>query len=199
MGGTVRNRTLPQPFQTIGAASRKTSASTIKRNERSAASFVACLLKAARVSPAAAKGYFRPRHPRREDELLVRSNIAEWLRDAGCVVVESDSGEAAIALCKSDMPIDLVFTDINLGGAASGWDVAETFRRYRPNVPVLYTSGKPTTINASFPAACSSPSRIKATMCSRRSSAWRPGLTEQIPRRRGSASRCPRAISAAGQ
>ena len=80
----------------------------------------------------------------------MRSNIAEWLRDAGCVVVESDSGEAAIALCKSDMPIDLVFTDINLGGAASGWDVAQTFRRYRPNVPVLYTSGnrRPSTLHS---------------------------------------------------
>jgi hypothetical protein len=35
-----------------------------------------------------------------------------------------------------------VFTDINLTGAASGWDVGECFRADRPNVPVLYTSGK---------------------------------------------------------
>jgi CheY-like chemotaxis protein len=47
-----------------------------------------------------------------------------------------------MALCKSDMLIDIVFTDINLVGAASGWDVAERFRSDRPDVPMLYTSGK---------------------------------------------------------
>ena len=43
-------------------------------------------------------------------------------------------------MCKSDMVIDMVFTDINLIGAASGWDVGECFQAARPKVPVLYTS-----------------------------------------------------------
>ncbi len=77
-----------------------------------------------------------------EDEFFVRYNIATCLRAAGYVVVETASGEEAIALCKSDMAIDIVFTDINLAGAANGWDVAECFRADRPNLPVLYTSGK---------------------------------------------------------
>jgi CheY-like chemotaxis protein len=77
-----------------------------------------------------------------EDEFFVRCTIATELRDAGYVVVESDSGEEAIALCESDTSIDIVFTDINLGGAATGWDVAKAFRMARPNMPVLYTSGK---------------------------------------------------------
>lgn len=77
-----------------------------------------------------------------EDEFLVRSNVVDCLRDAGYVVMETASGEEAIALCKSSMSIDVVFTDINLVGAASGWDVAECFRIDRPNVAVLYTSGK---------------------------------------------------------
>jgi CheY-like chemotaxis protein len=76
------------------------------------------------------------------DEFLVRYEIADCLRDAGYVVVEEASGEAAIALCKSDTSIDIVFTDVNLTGAASGWDVAERFHGDRPDVPVLYTSGK---------------------------------------------------------
>jgi hypothetical protein len=41
------------------------------------------------------------------------------------------------------MSIDMVFTDINLAGAANGWGVVDAFRAERPNVPVLYTSGKP--------------------------------------------------------
>ena len=77
-----------------------------------------------------------------EDEFLVRCDVADCLRDAGYVVVETASGEEAIALCKSNTSIDIVFTDINLVGPASGWDVAECFRIERPDVPVLYTSGK---------------------------------------------------------
>jgi CheY-like chemotaxis protein len=77
-----------------------------------------------------------------EDEFLVRSNIAICLQEAGYVVVETASGDEAIEFCKSGMSIDIVFTDINLVGSASGWDVAEYFRMDRPDVPVLYTSGK---------------------------------------------------------
>jgi CheY-like chemotaxis protein len=77
-----------------------------------------------------------------EDEILVRCGIAACLRDAGYVVVECDRGEEAIALCRSNRSIDIVFTDINLAGHSSGWDVGECFRKDRPNVPVLYTSGK---------------------------------------------------------
>ena len=64
------------------------------------------------------------------------------LREAGYIVVETPSGEEAIAICKSDMAIDMVFTDVNLIGAASGWDVGACFLAGRPNVPVLYTSGQ---------------------------------------------------------
>jgi CheY-like chemotaxis protein len=77
-----------------------------------------------------------------EDEFLVRCSIAERLREAGYHAVEAVSGEEAIAVAESAMSIDIVFTDINLSGAASGWDVAEFFRRDRPNAPVIYTSGK---------------------------------------------------------
>jgi CheY-like chemotaxis protein len=77
-----------------------------------------------------------------EDEFFVRYDVADCLRAAGYVVVETESGDEAIDLCKSDMSIDIVFTDINLTGAASGWDVAEHFRTDRPTVPVLYTSAK---------------------------------------------------------
>jgi CheY-like chemotaxis protein len=76
-----------------------------------------------------------------EDELLLKGTIVACLQDAGFWVVETESGEEAIAFCKSGLTIDVVFTDINLAGAATGWDVADAFRMNRPNVPVLYTSG----------------------------------------------------------
>jgi CheY-like chemotaxis protein len=77
-----------------------------------------------------------------EDELFLRLNIVSCLQEAGYAVVEAVTGEEAIALCHSDTSIDLVFTDVNLGGYASGWDVAECFRTVRPGVPVVYTSGR---------------------------------------------------------
>jgi len=76
-----------------------------------------------------------------EDEVLLRCSIAESLRNAGYTVIERSSGEEAIALSKSDISIDVVFTDISLIGLATGWDVADCFRADRPNVSVLYTSG----------------------------------------------------------
>jgi hypothetical protein len=34
-----------------------------------------------------------------------------------------------------------LFTDIRLGGALNGWDVAEIFRDRFPNIRVVYASG----------------------------------------------------------
>jgi len=77
-----------------------------------------------------------------EDDFFVRIDIADFLRESGYVVVETESGEEAIALRESGMSIDIVFTDINLAGRVTGWDVAECFRIDHPNLPILYTSGK---------------------------------------------------------
>ena len=68
-----------------------------------------------------------------EDDFFVRCDVAGCLREAGYTVIETESGEAAIALCKSEITIDIVFTDINLGGTATGWDVAKRFRSEQPD------------------------------------------------------------------
>jgi CheY-like chemotaxis protein len=39
--------------------------------------------------------------------------------------------------------IDVVFTDIQLAGSLSGWDVAEEGRTAQAVMPVIYTSGNP--------------------------------------------------------
>jgi CheY-like chemotaxis protein len=76
-----------------------------------------------------------------EDEFFLRFGIVNALREAGYSVIECGSGEQAVALCRSKAPIDVLFTDINLGGSVSGWEVAERFRKDRPDGAVLYTSG----------------------------------------------------------
>ena len=54
-----------------------------------------------------------------EDDFFVRCDIAGCLREAGYAVIETENGEDAIALCKSGMTIDMVFTDINLSGTGN--------------------------------------------------------------------------------
>lgn len=76
-----------------------------------------------------------------EDDWLVRYSIAEFLRSAGHAAVEADSGEAAFAILQKRDGLDVLFTDIRLGGEANGWDVAEAFRASHPELPVVYTSG----------------------------------------------------------
>jgi CheY-like chemotaxis protein len=76
-----------------------------------------------------------------EDEFFVRQDIARYLEDSGCRVLETATTEQAMAICRSDTPIDVLLTDINLNGRGSGWEVAEAFRAARPGIAVVYTSG----------------------------------------------------------
>ena len=77
-----------------------------------------------------------------EDEWLVRDTLAEYLRANGCHVIEAASGEEAVSLIDGkDQQLDVLFTDIRLGGKLNGWDVAERFRTHRPGIRVLYASG----------------------------------------------------------
>jgi CheY-like chemotaxis protein len=77
-----------------------------------------------------------------EDELIVRTHIADEFRARGWHVLEAASGEQAVDLIGANR-IDVVFTDIALAGAMSGWEAAEALRENVPDVPVLYTSGRP--------------------------------------------------------
>lgn len=76
-----------------------------------------------------------------EDEFLVRLAASETFSDAGFDVVQADSGERAFEILSGGSHIDVVFTDIRLGGALNGWDVAEEARTTRPDVRVIYASG----------------------------------------------------------
>jgi CheY-like chemotaxis protein len=78
-----------------------------------------------------------------EDDFFIRMTIADQLRDHGLTVIEAKSGEEAVAVLSEHdpSPIRVLFTDIQLGGPLTGWDVAEVFRRTNSTGVVLYTSG----------------------------------------------------------
>ena len=76
-----------------------------------------------------------------EDEWLLREVIGTYLRDAGCQVLEAESGETALAMLHDGAAVDVIFTDIRLPGDVNGWDVGEAARATRGDIPVIYASG----------------------------------------------------------
>jgi two-component system, response regulator PdtaR len=76
-----------------------------------------------------------------EDNGLLRAEIADALRSAGWRVLEASSGTFAVALISSEASIQILVTDIQLGGRLTGWDVADTAVTEHPEVQVIYVSG----------------------------------------------------------
>jgi CheY-like chemotaxis protein len=78
-----------------------------------------------------------------EDEFLVRLAMCEAFTDAGFEVLQAESGERAVEILGDGPQIDVLFTDIGLGGALTGWDVGERARAGRSEIQVIYASGNP--------------------------------------------------------
>jgi CheY-like chemotaxis protein len=78
-----------------------------------------------------------------EDEPLVRYRIANEFELAGWEVLHAGSGERALHMLEIHGDrITAVFTDIDLGGQISGWDVADAFRAAYPRKRIVYASGQ---------------------------------------------------------
>jgi CheY-like chemotaxis protein len=76
-----------------------------------------------------------------EDEALPRLDLVETLSEAGYGVFEASDAYQALDYLRNRYPIDVVITDIDLGVGPTGWDVAETFRAARSDIPIIYVSG----------------------------------------------------------
>lgn len=75
-----------------------------------------------------------------EDDVIVRCDIVDELHSHGWLVLETASGEEALALLR-DHDVDVVFTDIQLAGHVNGWDVGRVSRETQGDLPIIYTSG----------------------------------------------------------
>lgn len=78
-----------------------------------------------------------------EDEVFIRMDVAEVLREAGFEVVEAASADAALEFVESGEPVDLVFTDVQTPGVLDGLALAERIRARYPLMPILIGSGNP--------------------------------------------------------
>ena len=73
-----------------------------------------------------------------EDEVLIRLVIAQYLRDCGYRVIEAvHADEALLVLRKSEIAIDVVFTDVELPGSMDGFALAQWVRSNRPGMDVI--------------------------------------------------------------
>jgi CheY-like chemotaxis protein len=77
-----------------------------------------------------------------EDEELISMLVADDLRDRGFAVEEVATGEEALRHLRSGAPVDIIFTDVNLPGDIDGAELAELARQMRPDLPILYASGR---------------------------------------------------------
>jgi DNA-binding NtrC family response regulator len=76
-----------------------------------------------------------------EDNVLIRMAAAGELREHGFVVVEAYSAEEAVALLQAQLPVRLVFTDVQLPGAMDGLALAAAVAKTHPGVKIVITSG----------------------------------------------------------
>jgi CheY-like chemotaxis protein len=77
-----------------------------------------------------------------EDEELISMLVAEELRDRGFAVQEVATGEEALRHLQSGAPVDIIFTDVNLPGSIDGGELAKQARAMRPELPIVYASGR---------------------------------------------------------
>jgi CheY-like chemotaxis protein len=77
-----------------------------------------------------------------EDEALISMIVADELRDRGFVVEEVATGDDALRHLQSGAPVDIIFTDINLPGTIDGAELAKRARAMRPELPIVYASGR---------------------------------------------------------
>lgn len=77
-----------------------------------------------------------------EDEVLIRLDICEQLRDVGFSVLEAASAEDALALLRAGHSVDAVFSDYQLLGPLDGWHLRQAVAECFPDMAFILTSAQ---------------------------------------------------------
>ena len=76
-----------------------------------------------------------------EDDPDVRANTTSILRELKYTVLEASTGANALRILERHPEIQLLFTDVGLPGGMNGRQLADTARKLRPDLKVLFTTG----------------------------------------------------------
>lgn len=88
-----------------------------------------------------------------EDEPLISAVAAEALQEQGFEVEAVSNAADALRRLAAPSPIDALFTDVNLPGGMDGAVLAKRARELRPDLPVIYTSGRRSLVEQPNPVA----------------------------------------------
>ncbi len=77
-----------------------------------------------------------------EDEVLISHLVADWLSERGFAVHEVTTGDEALDYVGGGGEVDVMFTDVNLPGTIDGAELAARVRQMRPELPIVYASGR---------------------------------------------------------
>jgi len=73
---------------------------------------------------------------------MISDLVAAALGARGFDVHAVPDAEAALRYLESGSEVDVLFTDINLAGDMDGSTLAEVARQKRPDLPIVYCSGR---------------------------------------------------------
>jgi CheY-like chemotaxis protein len=77
-----------------------------------------------------------------EDEVLISDMMADILEEQGFQVHVAANAAEALRHIESNAVVDVLFTDIHLPGGMDGSALAERVRELRPDLPIVYASGR---------------------------------------------------------
>lgn len=95
-----------------------------------------------------------------EDDVMVRTAIAEALRAAGLQVIEAASGDEAWNFLLSGSHVDIIFSDVQMPGSIDGVSLAKRVKENYPAITVILTSGGPLSDPAAYPHFFAKPYRL---------------------------------------
>jgi CheY-like chemotaxis protein len=76
-----------------------------------------------------------------EDEILIRKNLAEELRDVNFRVIEAATAEEAWDYLQAGNTPDLIFSDVKMPGAFDGLELVNRVKTHFPALKIIITSG----------------------------------------------------------
>ena len=77
-----------------------------------------------------------------EDEVLISHLVAASLNERGFNVHETATADEALRYMHDGGAVDVLFTDVNLPGSMDGAELAQRARELRPDLPIVYASGR---------------------------------------------------------
>ena len=76
-----------------------------------------------------------------EPDVIIRTEIAEFLRQCGYRVIEGITANDVWTLLDAKVPLNIVFSEVHLPGETDGFALARNLRQSRPDVDVLLVRG----------------------------------------------------------